>query len=91
MNSILNLCNTSFKGNLIFIDKKGNKTLVPATEVKNIEEKVSGLGKGVYITTDIDKSWGNTYYYWKNIPYNTIVENYKKAINSNEDVEINVE
>ena len=51
MNSISNLCNTSFKGNLIFTDKKGDKTLVPAKEVKYIEEKNSGIGKGVYVVS----------------------------------------
>ena len=89
MNSISNLCNTSFKGNLIFTDKKGNKTLVPAKEVKYIEEKNSGLGKGVYVVTNIDNGWGNTYQHFKNVPYQTVVDAYKKAISGNDDVEIN--
>ena len=88
MNTILRNCNTNFKGNLIFVDKKGNRTLVPAKEVKNIKEKTSGIGKGVYITTDIDKSWGDTYHHFKTLSYNDVVEAYKKAINTNEDVEI---
>jgi len=88
MNTISNISNTNFKGNLIFVDKKGDRTMVPATEVKSIEEKTSGLGKGVTITTNIDKSWGNTYHYLKNTPYETVVEAYKKALNTNEDVEI---
>ena len=83
--------NPSFKGNLVIVNKKGEKTLIPAKEVKSITEENSSIGKGVYITTNIDPSWGNTYYRIKNIPYQEVVNLYKTAMNTDKDVEINLD
>ena len=92
MNSVsLNTKCPNFKGNLVLVNKKGDRTLIPAGEVKFIEENSSSLSKGVYIVTDIDKSWGNSYYRLKNIPYQEVVDLYKTAMNTDQDVEINVE
>ena len=81
----------SFKGNLVMVNKKGERTLIPTEQVKYIEENTSGLAKGVYITTHIDKSWGNNFYRIKDIPYQEVVNLYKSAKDSGNDVEINVE
>ena len=88
MNSIQNFCSTSFRGNLIIKDKNGDRTLIPAKEVKYINEDSSGIKKGVYIVTNIDNGWGSTMYQFKNIPYEKVVGLYKQAINSDDDVEI---
>ena len=44
--------------------------------------------KGTYIVTNIDAMGGDKYYRLKNVPYEQVVELYKKAIDSNDDVEI---
>ena len=88
MNSIQNYYGASFKGSLIIKDKNGDRTLIPASEVKSIEEKTSGLSKGTYIVTNIDDGFGSTFYRFKNVPYEKVVDLYKKALNSNDDVEI---
>ena len=88
MNNIQNYGVIPFKGNLVIKDKNGDRTFIPAKQVKYIEEKTTGLSKGVYIVTNIDEDWGNTFYRFKNIPYEKVVELYKNAINSDNDVEI---
>ena len=88
MNSIQNYCSMNFKGNLVIKDKNGDRTLIPAKEVKSIEEKTSGIGKGTYIITNIDDGFGSTFYRFKNIPYEKVVDLYKNALNSDNDIEI---
>ena len=88
MNSIQNFGNMSFRGNIVIKDKNGDRTLIPAKEVKYINEDTSGMMKGTYIVTNIDAMGGDKYYRLKNVPYEQVVELYKKAIGSNDDVEI---
>ena len=73
MNSISSSNGIGFRGNLIIRNKNGDRTLVPAKEVQYIEEKSSGLSKGVNIITNMDRAWG---YNLKNIPYEKVVELY---------------
>jgi len=88
MNSIQSYSGFNFKGNLIIKDKNGDRTLIPAQEVKSIEEKTSGFSKGVYIVTNVDNGFGSTFYRFKNIPYEQVVDLYKNALNSDNDIEI---
>ena len=79
----------SFKGNLVLVNEKNEKVLLPAEQVKAICEKNSGLGKGVYLYSNHDAL--GSFYRIKNIPYQEVVDLYKAAKNSENDVEIKLE
>ena len=91
MNSVsLNTKCPNFKGNVVLVNKKGYKTLLPAKQIRAIEECSGFSSDYVRITSIIDPAYSRTFQVL-NIPYQEVVDLYKTAMNTDQDVEINID